>query len=403
MDNIRLSPIKEMEIRASKIENAVSLAQGIPSFQTPFCIKRKVIEAMRSGKTDYYSLSPGLLELREAIEYNLSKEDIFYDFENEIIITAGSIEAITATFLAILNPGDEVIIPDPTYTSFQEAIKVARGKPVFAPLDEANGWAFDVSEIKKRITDKTRAILFCNPNNPTGTIYTQKQLLEILELAQQHNLYVLADEVYRDFIFDQAEFCSIGRFSDFRNRIIYIFSFSKAYSMTGWRVAYLATEESLAKKILAVHDALVSCAPVPSQWGALAALEMAEKNKKEFRRRLAGRRKLICGELDKLTDFFSFSTPNSAYFVFPKFSERLIKHLEKIKNENSYNLIENRKDSLSWIFALELLYKVKVAVVPGKAFGINGENHIRLCFGREEKDILKGMSRIKEYLLKISN
>jgi len=400
--SLRLSPIKEMEIRASKVEGVVSLAQGIPSFRTPLCIKRKIAEAMNEGKTDYYSLCPGLLELREAIEYDLAKDDIFYDFEKEIIVTAGSIEAITATFLAILESGDEVIIPDPTYVSFQEAIKTAGGQPVFAPLDEKNGWAFNIKEIESRISNKTKAILFCNPSNPTGTIYGQEQLLEILELAQRHDLYILADEVYRDFIFDGIDFFSIGKFNNFRDRIIYIFSFSKAYSMTGWRVAYLATEESIAERIMAVHDALVSCAPVASQWGALAALEMARKEKAQFRQELVERRRIICKELNKVADFLSYSMPNSAYYVFPNFSERLINHLDKIKSKNYYKLGKYNKNSLSWIFALELLYKSKVAVVPGEAFGKNGENHIRICFGREKRDIIEGMKRIISYLEKIN-
>jgi aminotransferase len=395
----RLSPIKEMEIRASKVENVVSLAQGIPSFRTPRCVKRKIIEAMEEGKTDYYSLSPGLLELREAIEYSLSKEDIFYDFEKEIIITAGSIEAITASFMAILEPGDEVIIPDPTYASFQEAVKAAKGRPVFAPLDEKRNWAFNIGEIKNKITEKTKAFLFCNPNNPTGTVYTREQLMEILELAQRYGFYVLADEVYRDFIFDGQEFFSIGKFGNFRDRIIFIFSFSKTYSMTGWRVAYLATDQKLAEKILAFHDALVTCAPVASQWGALAALEMADKEKIQFRQKLAQRRKIICRELDRMNNFFYYSMPTSAYYVFPGFSLKLVKHLEKIKKERRYSdLKERKKNSLSWIFALELLYKAKVAVVPGEAFGQEGENHIRLCFGRSEKDIIEGLKRIGKYL-----
>ncbi len=403
MNRPKLSPIKEMETRAVKLKGVVSLAQGIPSFNTPLCIKRKIAQAMEEGKTDFYSLSPGLLELREVIEHSLSREGIFYDFENEIIITAGSIEAITASFLAILEPDDEVLIPDPTYTSFQEAIKTAKGKPVFVPLNEENKWAFDIKKLKEKITSKTKAILFCNPNNPTGTIYTKSQILEILELAEFHNLFVLADEVYRDFIFDNAEFMSIGKFGNFRKRFILIFSFSKAYSMTGWRVAYLATEKSLAKKILAFHDAMVTCAPVASQWGALAAIEMAGEDKKNFLKKLYGRRKIICSHLDGMKKWLSYSKPNSAYFVFPRFSEKLCEYLKNLDVAEKYELDQQRKKSLSWIFAMELLYKEKVAVVPGEAFGEKGENHIRLCFGRSEEDIEKAMERIAKYFEKISD
>ncbi len=402
MEKPKLSPIKEMEIRSSKIPGVVSLAQGVPSFEAPKCIKNKVIEAIQQGKTDHYSLSPGLLELREAIEYSLSKEDINYDFEKEIIITAGSIEGITASLLALINPGDEVLIPDPTYTSYQEAVKVAKGKPVFVPLKEETGWSFDVNELIKKITDKTKVILFCNPNNPTGTVFNQNQIIKILEIAQYHNLFVLADEVYRDFIYDGQDFFSIGKFSEFRKRIVYIFSFSKAYSMTGWRVAYLAADEEIVRKILAVHDALVTCAPVISQWGALAALEMADQDVSYFKREFIKRKNTICFYLDEMRDWLEYKNPDSAYFVFPRLKEKLIKKIEIKNRDGFYNNFENLyKNSNSWNFALELLYKAKLASVPGLAFGRQGENHLRFCFGRKMADIEEGMKRLRSYLNKI--
>lgn len=395
-----ISPIKEMEIRSVKIPDVVSLAQGIPSFDTPECIKRKAIEAINEGKTSRYSLSPGLLELRESIEHNLAKSEINYDFEKEIIVTAGSIEAITATFLALLEPGDEVLIPDPTYTSYQSAIKTARGVPVFVPLDESRNWSFDVEELKAKITEKTKAILFCNPNNPTGTIYSKEQILEILQLAEYHDLYVISDEVYRDFIYNNAEFVSTGCFSDFRDRIVYIFSFSKAYAMTGWRVAFLATDVKIAEKIVGVHDALVTCAPVVSQWAALAALEMASEEIVFFRKEFIKRKEKICKHLDQMSDFFSYVSPDSAYFVFPKFTERLIDWIEKQTIQEG-DLRVDQKNSNSWKFAIKMLNEVGVAVVPGIAFGPLGENHIRLCFGREEESIDEAMERFKKYFKKI--
>lgn len=394
-----------MEIRGSQIPDVVSLAQGIPSFDTPLCIKNKAIEAIQEGRVARYSLSPGILELREAIEYNLSKRNIFYDFETEIIVTAGSIEAITASFLALLEPGDEVLIPDPTYTSYQSSIKTARGVPVFVPLDEEKGWAFDVEEFKKRITSKTKAILYCNPNNPTGTVYSRKQLMELAELAQLHNLYILADEVYKDFIYSNEDFFSLAQFSALRKRFIYIFSFSKSYAMTGWRVAYLATDKALAARILGVHDALVTCAPVISQWGAVAALEMADEEVKEYKKAFNARRNLICEELDKLTEWFEYQNPSSAYFVLPKMTDKLItvfKKYEKEKGEKRDDLSEIQEKSISWRFAIELLENAKVALVPGIAFGKEGEEHLRFCFGRSVKSIEKAMQRISKFIKLIS-
>ena len=376
-----------MELRASRIPGVVSLAQGVPSFDTPDAIKRAAIEAIEKGKVAKYSLSPGLLELREVITQKLELENKFYDFEEEVIVTAGSIEAITATMLAILSPGDEVLIPDPTYTSYQPAIKVAGGVPVFVPLDEKNHWAFDIAELEKRITPKTKALLFCNPNNPTGTIFTRNQLHAVAQLAIKHDFYILSDEVYKDFIFDAGEkFYSLAEMRGIRDRLIYIFSFSKAYAMTGWRIAYLATHHELAKKILGVHDALVTCAPVVSQYAALAALEMADSDLAKYHAIYKNRRDLICRRLDKLKNIFEYQKPDSAYFVFPRIKEDILQKI--VPNGGSKE------------FAIELLEKAKVATVPGSAFGPVGENHIRMCFGRSEEDINLAFDRMEKYFAK---
>ncbi|PIU77891.1 MAG: aminotransferase [Candidatus Moranbacteria bacterium CG_4_10_14_3_um_filter_44_15] len=401
-NKINLSPIKEMELRASRIPGVVSLAQGVPSFDTPEAVKRAAIDAIEKGKVAKYSLAPGTLEFRETIAQYLEKENKFYDFETEIIATAGSIEAITATLLAILEPGDEVLIPDPTYTSYQPAIKVARGVPVFVPLAEEKHWALDIEKFEKLITPRTKAFLFCNPNNPTGTIFTRNQLHALAQLAIKHNLYILSDEVYKDFIYPvksceagapSAQFnrvndsnerlYSLAELRGIRDRLIYIFSFSKAYAMTGWRIAFLATHQDLAKKILAVHDTLVTCAPVVSQFAAQAALEMAQEDVKKFKDYFQKRRNLICKRLDKLENVFEYQKPDSAYFVFPRIKDEILRRVAK--------------NGGSWQFALELLEKAKVAVVPGAAFGPSGENHIRMCFGRSEEDINEAFERMEKF------
>ncbi len=381
---ISLSPIKEMELWASKIPGVISLAQGVPSFDTPDSIKKAAIEAIEKGKVAKYSLAPGTLEFRETIAQHLEKENKFFDFENEIIATAGSIEAITATLLAILTPGDEVLIPDPTYTSYQPAIKVARGVPVFVPLDEKKHWAFDIEKFENLITPRTKAFLFCNPNNPTGTIFSRNQLHALAQLAIKHDIYILSDEVYKDFVYDPAvKLYSLAELRGIRDRLIYIFSFSKAYAMTGWRIAFLAAHQELAKKILAVHDALVTCAPVVSQFAAQAALEMAETEVVKFRDYFEKRRNLICRRLDRLDNVFKYQKPDSAYFVFPKIEK---KYLQEIA-----------KGGGSWQFAIELLEQAKVATVPGVAFGPSGEDHVRMCFGRSEDDINEAFDRMERY------
>ncbi|OGI25334.1 MAG: hypothetical protein A3J76_02095 [Candidatus Moranbacteria bacterium RBG_13_45_13] len=404
-EKINLSPIKEMELRASRIPGVISLAQGVPSFDTPEAVKRAAIEAIERGKTAKYSLAPGILEFRETIAQHLEKENIFFDFEREIIATAGSIEAITATLLAILEPGDEVLIPDPTYTSYQPAIRLARGVPIFVPLEEKKHWALDIEKFERLITPRTKAFLFCNPNNPTGTIFTRNQLHALAQLAIKHDIYILSDEVYKDFIFDSAEkVYSLAELRGIRDRLVYIFSFSKAYAMTGWRIAFLATEQSLAARILAVHDSLVTCAPVVSQYAGMAALEMAQGEVKKFREIFRSRRDLICKRLDRLLRVFEYQKPDGAYFVFPRIKDDI---LRKIAGSPPASLREQsstcealRAGGGSWQFALELLEKARVATVPGIAFGPSGENHIRMCFGRSEEDINEAFDRMERFFAK---
>lgn len=373
--NLQLSVIKQIELKASRFPDAVSLAQGIPSFDTPGAIKRRVEKALKRGVVAKYSLSPGLPELRELIELSLAKENMFYDWEKEIVVTAGSIEAITASILTITEPGDEIIIPEPTYTSYKEVIALSGCKAIFVPLNEKEGWAFDLEKFKQAITPKTKAIFYCNPNNPTGTIYTKDQLMGLAKLAEENNLYLISDEVYKDFIFDGSQIFSLAEVPSLRKRLIRIFSFSKAYAMTGWRVGYLHTDESVAQEILKIHDALVTCAPVVSQYAAMGALEMGEGDLKKFVEEFKVHRDYICDRLDEMKNIFEYAKPNSAYYVFPKI---------KI----------GEKDS--WKFALDLLDKTHVAVVPGVAFGPNGEGHIRLNFGRSLDDIKEAFNRIKK-------
>jgi len=373
--SIQLSVIKQMELLASRYANVVSLAQGIPSFDTPSAIKRRASRALDDGVVAKYSLSPGLPELRELIELSLANENMFYDWQSEIIVTAGSIEALTATLLTITMPGDEIIIPDPTYTSYREVIRLCGCEPVYAKLDEANGWAFDLTTIKNAISEKTKAIFFCNPNNPTGTVYSKEQLLALAQLAEEHNLYIISDEAYKDFIYDGLTFFSLGQDLKFRKRFIRVFTFSKAFAMTGWRVGYVHSDASIIKEIMKVHDALVTCAPVVSQYAAMGALEMGQEWITLFKKEYAKRRDLICTGLDRLGDKLTYTRPTSAYFVMPKY--------------------QGTKPSFE--LAVDILAKVKLATVPGSAFGPSGENHLRLSFGRKEEDIIEGMKRLEQY------
>ncbi len=385
--NIKLSVIKQIELEASKYPDAVSLAQGIPDFDTPDFIKRRVERALKRGVVAKYSLSPGLPELRELIEESLEKEGMYYDWEKEILVTAGSIEGITATIMAITSPGDEVIIPEPTYTSYREVINLAGCKPVFVPLDEEKGWGFDIERYREAVTEKTKAIFYCNPNNPTGTIYTKKQLMDLARLAEDNNLFLISDEVYKDFIYDEKEFFSLASIPELRKRVIRIFSFSKAFAMTGWRVGYLHSDEENVREITKVHDSLVTCAPVISQYAAMGALEIEKEKMKKFFEDYKKRRDVMCSRLENLSHVFDFVRPDSAYYVFPRISSRVAEVVGKdlIKGD----LVD------SWGFAFRLLEKAQIATVPGTAFGPNGEGHIRMSFGRRREDIEESFDRME--------
>ena len=416
--NIKLSAIKQMELLASKIPDVVSLAQGIPSFDTPEIIKKAAVKALNRGVVAKYSLTYGLPELRETIEQKLAEENMYYDFEKEIIATAGSIEAITAALIAIIESYEtksrkiknEVILFSPSYASYPEAIKVAGGQPVFVNLIERGNWQIDFKNLAKKITNRTAAIIICNPNNPTGTIFPKEDLLKIAELVWKRKIFIICDEVYKDFIYadergsetnleaDQrgSAFFSLAQIPELRKIVIRVFSLSKAYAMTGWRIGFLHSDEENVSEIVKVHDSLVTCAPVISQYAAMAALDFADKEIEEFRQKYQERRDLICQHLDDLPELFSYQKPQGSYFVFPKIIQ--YKEVRPHKINRQFREVEPPKiKSTSWNFAIDLLNKAQVAVVPGLAFGPSGEGHIRMSFGRSEKDINEAMKRIKNY------
>ena len=259
---LTLSPIKDIELQASRIPGVVSLAQGIPSFDTPEPIKRFVVERMADGACARYSVSPGLPTLREAIAEALQADGMRFDPDREILVTVGSIEAIAATLLASIDDGDEVLVVSPTYASYLPAIRLAGGIPRFVPLNEDANFDLDPDAIAAAVTRRTRALLLCNPNNPTGTVFSRAQTLRMLRVAEEHDLLVITDEVYKDFVYSAQGIFSAAMETSARARVVRVCSFSKAYGMTGWRVGFLHGPAERVTDILTVHDALVTCAPV---------------------------------------------------------------------------------------------------------------------------------------------
>jgi len=378
-EQFTLSPIKAMELAASHVPDVVSLAQGIPSFRTPRRVIRYAQEKIAAGLCDKYSLTIGLTELREEIALSLEADGLSYDPESEILVTAGSIEGITATLLAFTSPGDEVLLPSPSYTSYLGAVSIAGCVPRYVELDEENNFDFQVEKIEQGITKKTKLLLYCSPNNPTGTLFTKEKTEQLVQICERHNLTILIDEVYKDFYYVDEPHFSATQIPEARGRIIRACSFSKAYAMTGWRVGFVHADKQRISRIVKFHDAMVTCAPVPSQYAAIGALRYGAEFLEEFRAEFKKRRNYCITRLDELSQVMDYQVPKATYFVFPRIKD-IVKH-----SEDSHQL------------AYDILDKVGVATVPGVAFGPSGESHLRINFGREMEDLEKGFDRLEGY------
>lgn len=378
---MRISPIKHIELLAAERGDVISLAQGIPSFDTPEPIKQAAIAAIVDGRAAPYSLTYGLPELRQVIAHDLSQNGMTYDWKQEIVVTCGAAEAIAATLKAFVTPRRrEVILPVPSYASYPEMIHAADGIVRYVLLNERQGWSLDLNEIEAKIGPQTAAILIANPNNPTGHCYLEHDLRMLAEMAARHGAMLICDDVYKDFVFDGIRTYTPATDARYRDSIIRIFSFSKAYGMTGWRVAYAHGPANAMDRVVGVHDNLVTCAPVVSQYAAIAAITQGKPFVESFRLTLAKRRDNLCRWLDTQGEHFSYTKPNSAYFVFP----RLLGSLD------------------DWQFTRMLLADGGVAVVPGTAFGPNGTDHVRLCFGRSDQDLSRACARMDKWFASLA-
>lgn len=378
-EQLELSWIKAIELAAATMPDVVSLAQGIPSFDTPDVIKSLAKQKLDEGACAKYSLSPGLPALRELIAEELRRAGMSYDPEGEILVTCGSIEAIAATLLALVPPGAEVLLPSPTYTSYYGVIQLAGAVPRFVPLSEDSGFDLDPEVLTRSFNRKTKAVLLAQPNNPTGTIFPRATLELVVQTAERFGATVITDEVYKDFVYTQEPVPSPAQFTAHRHHVVRVCSFSKAFAMTGWRVGFLHSDRSLASRILKVHDSLVTCAPVISQYAAMAALEHADTIVAPFREHFRQRRARILEHLDSMPDIFDYQKPQGSYFVFPRLKDT----------------VPLARDSRA--LAHQLLHQARVAVVPGIAFGPTGEGHVRLCFARRLEDIDTAFERIRHF------
>jgi aminotransferase len=378
VNQIEVSAIKRMPLLAAEVEGCVSLGQGIPSFTTPSHVVEAVCQAFReeswAGK---YSLQPGLPELRQAVAKFLRNEKAMdFDPITEVGITAGAMEALLAAFLTLVERGDEVIVTDPTYEPYLEQILLAEGVSVFVPLNRAD-WGLDVELVEAAITDRTKAIVLCNPANPTGRVFSDDEVRALVQLALERDLYLISDETYEHLVYDGPAPLSPAAIDGMRERVISVFSFSKKYAMTGWRVGFVAAPNKIMAELMKVHDAAVICAPTPSQLAALAALSGPQGVVDEMRRALADRRELICSRLDRLDGAFSYIKPQGAYYLMAR-----------------YHFTEEP----SWELAVRLINEARVITVPGGSFGPSGEGHLRLSFGGNEAELNEAFDRLERWL-----
>lgn len=370
-----LSAIKQMEELAKKMPEVISLSQGIPSCASDSLIRQAAIEAINSGQADAYSDVAGLFLLRQLISQKLKKQGIHYNAEEEIIVTAGALQALSAAIFALTKPGDEIIVMSPAYSYYQRIAELASLKIKTLILKQSDKWKVDIDGLENLLTKKTRLLVICSPNNPTGSILSKKDLMEIGFLAQKHNFIVISDNVYQNLYFGEGKLPNIAEESKFREHIIGVDSLSKDFALTGWRIGYLYADKKLIRKIIGAHDVLINCAPVVSQYAAIAGIKHNERIIKDSLIKYKEHRLLMGNLLEELKDHLEFQWPDGAYYFFPK-----------IKGVN-----DSKK------FCLNLLYEAKLSTVPGSEFGEGGEGHIRICFGKSKEKIEKGMKRLKHF------
>lgn len=378
--NLDISAIKRIQLMSYEVDGAVSLAQGIPSFETYPHIRQAAIEAINQGKADKYTPGYGIEPLRNVIVEKIRRNNNIHAEMDNVMVTHGGIEAVMAIFLTMMNPTDEILVPTPDYASHITQVQIARhgGRPIFVPLTETDeGWIFDPAKLEAAITPKTKAILICNPCNPTGKIYSKEELKQIADIAIRHNLFIVSDEMYEYFTYDGKEHISIGSFPEVRDRVITVYGVSKSYCMTGWRIGYIVAEQSIIKQIMKIHDSLVTCPTAVSQYAAIAAISGLQENVAYYKKEFMKRRDIVMHAI-KQTEKLHLSAPEGSYFAFVRF-----------------NLPVD-----DYAFSVRAIKDAQVAVVPGSAFGVGGENHIRISFGCEEDQLTKGLDRLVSYVKK---
>jgi aminotransferase len=374
----KLSPsgIRKFFDLLSSIDGVISLGVGEPDYTTPWHIRESAIESIEKGQTMYTSNS-GMPELRKELARYLKTEyKVDYDPANELLITVGVSEALDLTMRALIDPGDEVILPDPSFVAYSSCVILAGGKPVHIPTYEANNFEITAKDIEERLTNKTRAILIGYPSNPTGAVMSRKKLADIATLALKHDLTVISDEIYSKLIYG-AEFTCFASLPGMKENTVFLGGFSKAFAMTGWRVGYAAAPKEIISAMTKIHQYTMMCVSTMSQMAALEALKGEQESVTEMVEDYNRRRQVIVKGFRDIG--LSCFEPKGAFYAFPS-----IKCTGMTSEE----------------FAEKLLSEEKVAVVPGSAFGKCGEGYIRCCYATSLPDIEEALKRMGRFVKK---
>ncbi len=361
----------------SEMKDAISLGVGEPDFDTPWHIRDEGIYSLEKGRT-FYTSNAGLKELKiEICRYLKRRFDVTYDYQHEVMVTVGGSEAIDIALRAMLDPGDEVLIPQPSYVSYTPCTILAGGVPVPIELEEKNQFRLTKEKLLEKITPKSKILIMPFPNNPTGSIMEAEDLMEIAKVVEEKDLFVISDEIYSELTY-KGQHCTIAAFPGMKERTVLINGFSKSYAMTGWRLGYACAPENILSQMLKIHQFAIMCAPTTSQYAAVEALRNGDGDVAEMKEAYDQRRRFLVKSLRDMG--FDCYEPQGAFYVFPS-----IKKFGMTSEE----------------FALRLLEEEKVAVVPGDAFGACGEGYLRISYAYSLEDLKRALERIERFVKRL--
>ncbi len=371
---IEPSGIRKFFDIVSEMKDAISLGVGEPDFDTPWKVRDEAIYSLEQGRT-FYTSNAGLKELKEEIANFLDRRyDMKYNPYEEMLITVGGSEAIDIALRAMLDPGDEVLIPQPSYVSYVPCAILANGTPVIIELKEENDFRLTAEELEEKITDKTKMLVLPFPNNPTGAVLERKDLEAIAKVIEKHDLFVLSDEIYSELTYLEKH-VSIVNIPGMRERTVLINGFSKSHAMTGWRLGYACAPKEIIEQMLKIHQFAIMCAPTTSQYAAVTAIRDCDKEVADMREEYNDRRRYLLHRFDEMG--LKCFEPFGAFYMFPSIKE--------------FNMTSDE-------FATRLLKSKKVAVVPGNAFGSCGEGFLRISYAYSLSNLKEALDRMEDFI-----